>query len=87
MYKLNFTTAHQLKNFYLEHGFFALYDCSTEFGEVEIEHYSLLKSGEPISEDCQASHIIHLEDDAVLNILNRFLKTGTIRIHPNIFTV
>lgn len=87
MNKLHFTSAPKLRDFYLEHGFFALYDCSTEFGDVEIDHYSLLKSGEPVSTDCQATRITHLEDDAVLNILERFLKTGTVRIHPNNFTV
>jgi hypothetical protein len=87
MNKLHFTSATKLRDFYLEHGFFALYDCSTEFGDVEIDHYSLLRSGESVSADCQATRISYLEDDAVLNILERFLKTGTVRIHPNNFTV
>jgi hypothetical protein len=87
MNKLHFPSAPKLRDFYLEHGFFALYDCSTEYGDVEIDHYSLLKSGEPVSEDCQATRITNLEDDVALNILDRFLKTGTVRIHPNNFTV
>ena len=87
MEKLKFTSAEQLRQFYFDHGYYAVYDCSTEYGEVEIDHYSLLKSGEPVSPDCHATSITDLKDDAALNILNRFLKTGTVRIHPNIFTV
>jgi|1048.fasta_scaffold74925_2 hypothetical protein len=87
MNKLHFTSATKLRDFYLEHGFFALYDCSTEIGDIEIEHYSLLKSGQSVSPDCMASSIIQLEDDLALNILERFLKTGRVLVHPNHFTI
>lgn len=87
MTTLVFNSAEELRNFYLQQGYFALYDCSTEYGDVEIEHYSLMKSGEHVSPDCEAHQIIHLNDEAVLIILERFLKTGTVRIHPNHFTI
>jgi hypothetical protein len=87
MERLQFNTGDELRNFYLTQGYFALYDCSTEYGELEIEHYSLLKSGEDVSDGCEAHHIINLQDKSVLVILERFLKTGSVRIHPNNFTI
>lgn len=87
MEKLNFSSAAALRQFYLEHGYFAIYDCTTEIGDLEITHYSLLKSGETISPECLATGIMNLEDDSVLNLLDRFLKTGTVRIHPSIFQI
>jgi hypothetical protein len=87
MENLVFKSADYLREFYFDQGFFALYDCSTEIGDVEIEHYSLLKSGQSISPDCVASSIIQLEDDLALDILERFLKTGRVRIHPNHFSI
>lgn len=87
MQKLNFKTANQLRDFYLEHGFFAIYDCTTEYGDVDIEHYSLLRSGEGFSPDCFAHNVIDLIEDKSLHILDLFLKTGTVKIHPNIFSI
>jgi hypothetical protein len=87
MQKLRFKSANQLLQFYKEHGYFAIYDCSTEYSDMEIDHYSLLAVGDPISLGCEANRIIPLEDESVLIILDRFLKTGTVKIHPNIFSV
>jgi hypothetical protein len=87
MESLVFNSADHLREFYFDQGFFALYDCTTEIGDIEIEHYSLLKSGQSVSPDCVASSIIQLEDDLALNILERFLKTGQVRVHPNHFTI
>lgn len=87
MSKLHFLSSEELRQFYLNQGYFAIYDCSTEYGDVEIEHYSLIKSRENISQECVASEIISLNDDDVLTILDRFLKTGTVNIYPNHFTI
>jgi hypothetical protein len=87
MSKLLFLSSEELRQFYLNQGYFAIYDCTTEYGEVEIEHYSLMKSRETISRECVASQIISLNDDAVLTILDHFLKSGTVYIHPNHFTI
>ncbi|MEK0414541.1 MAG: hypothetical protein RL070_2029 [Bacteroidota bacterium] len=87
MHKLKFTTAEHLRDFYLEQGFFALYDCSVEYGDVEIQHYSLLRSGEKISPDCLGQNIIDMLEEDVNIILEKFLKTGTVRIHPNNFYI
>jgi len=87
MEKLTFLSASQLRDFYLEQGFFALYDCSTEYGETPIEHYSLLRSGDGISPQCFAHDVVNLRDEAALLILERFLKTGTVKIHPSTFLI
>ncbi len=87
MQKLRFTSAQQLRQFYKDHGFFAIYDCSTEFGEVDIDHYSLLSGGDNIALGCEASKIISLDDEGSITILDRFLKTGSVKIHPNIFSI
>lgn len=87
MDKLHFPSALQLRDFYLEQGFFALYDCVVEHSDPPIEHYSLLRSGDGISPQCFAHEVINLCDEAALLILDRFLNCGTVKIHPNIFSI
>ena len=87
MKKLTFKTAEQLRDFYLEQGYFAIYDCITEYGDIIIDHYSLLQSGEGVTPDCYANKIIDLLDERALDILERFLKCGNVKIHPSIFSI
>lgn len=87
MDKLNFSSALQLRDFYLEQGFFALYDCVIEESEPPIEHYSLLRSGDGISPQCFAHDVINLNSEVALVILEKFLKTGLVKIHPSAFLI
>lgn len=87
MTQLVFNTAEKLRAFYLEQGFFAIYDCSVESGEKEVHHYALLKPNEGISPGCHGLSILELNDDNALHIINEFLKTGNVQIHPKAFTL
>lgn len=87
MEKLSFKTPEELREFYLSQGFFAIYYCTSEAGEMEIEHFGLLKSGDTISNECFGSHILSLMDEHVLQILSKFLHTAQIVVHPRIFEI
>jgi hypothetical protein len=87
MNHLNFDSEEQLKQFYLQQGYFALHYCDTIPGEVEVDHYNLLKSGEQTALDCLSSNIISLNDEMALVIMRRFLHTGQVIIHPRHFTI
>lgn len=88
MIKLEFKDGQELSSFLTSQGFFAIYYCTNESGQdLDVDHYGLLKDGEAPSEECPANLIFKLLEDHAILILEKYLKTGTVKIFPNIFTI
>lgn len=88
MTKLRFKDGQELSSFLTSHGFFAIYYCTNESGhDLDVDHYGLLKDGEAPSEECPANLIFKLSEEQAILILERYLKTGSVQIFPNIFTI
>jgi hypothetical protein len=88
MLKLKFKDGQELSSFLTSHGFFAIYYCTNESGQdLDVDHYGLLKDGEAPSEECPANLIFKLSEKQATLILERYLKTGSVQIFPNIFTI
>jgi hypothetical protein len=88
MIPLKFNDGQELSSFLTSHGFFAIYYCTNENGQdLDVDHYGLLKDGEAPSEECPANLIFKLSDEQAVLILEKFLKTGGIKIFPNVFTI
>ena len=88
MIKLDFQDGQELSLFLTKHGFFAIYYCTNESGlDLDVDHYGLLKDGEAPSEDCPSNLIFKLSEDRAILILEKYLKTGSVKIFPNVFTI
>jgi hypothetical protein len=88
MIKLDFQDGQELSLFLTKHGFFAIYYCTNESGlDLDVDHYGLLKDGEAPSEECPSNLIFKLSEDRAILILEKYLKTGSVKIFPNIFTI
>lgn len=88
MIKLDFQDGQELSLFLTKHGFFAIYYCTNESGlDLDVDHYGLLKDGEAPSEECPSNLIFKLSEDRAILILEKYLKTGAVKIFPNIFTI
>ena len=88
MIKLEFKDGQELSSFLTSHGFFAIYYCTNESGQdLEVDHYGLLKDGEASSEECLANLIFKLSEEQAIIILEKYLKTGSVKIFPNVFTI
>jgi hypothetical protein len=88
MIQLEFKDGQELSLFLTSHGFFAIYYCTNESDQdLHIDHYGLLKDGEAPSQECPANLIFKLSDEQAILILEKFLKTGGIKIFPNVFTI
>ena len=88
MIKLDFQDGQELSLFLTKHGFFAIYYCTNESGlDLDVDHYGLLKDGEAPSEECPSNLIFKLSKDRAILILEKYLKTGSVKIFPNIFTI
>lgn len=88
MLKLKFKDGQELSSFLTSHGFFAIYYCANESGhDLDVDHYGLLKDGEAPSEECPANLIFKLSEEQATLILEKYLKTGSVQIFPNIFTI
>ena len=88
MIKLEFKDGQELSSFLTSHGFFAIYYCTNESGQdLEVDHYGLLKDGEAPSEECLANLIFKLSEEQAIIILEKYLKTGGVKIFPNVFTI
>jgi hypothetical protein len=88
MIKLDFQDGQELSLFLTKHGFFAIYYCTNESGlDLDVDHYGLLKDGEAPSEECPSNLIFKLSEDRAILILEKYLKTGSVKIFPNVFTI
>ena len=88
MIPLEFKDGQELSMFLTSQGFFAIYYCTTESREdLEIDYYGLIKNGESPTEDCVNNMIFELSESEAVYILDRYLKTGTVKIYPNVFTI
>jgi hypothetical protein len=88
MPKLEFKDGQELSSFLTTHGFFAIYYCTNESGQdLDVDHYGLLKDGETPSEECPRNLIFKLSEEQATLILEKYLKTGNVKIFPNVFTI
>lgn len=88
MIKLEFKDGQELSSFLTSQGFFAIYYCTNESKEdADVDYYGLLKDGESPLEDCAENLIFKLDDENAIYILEKYLKTGIVKIHPHIFTI
>lgn len=87
MAKLQFRSGQELSDFLIKNGFFAIYFCDTECSSFEIDIYGLLKDGATIPVDCTPDKLFHLNGEAAIQILERYLKVGNVRIFPTTFTI
>lgn len=88
MIKLEFKDGQELSSFLTSQGFFAIYYCVNESGQdIDIDHYGLLKDGEAPSEECPDNLIFKISEEHAIFILERCLKTGRVKIFPNVFTI
>jgi hypothetical protein len=85
MENLKFSSPEELLGFYFSQGYFALHYCENESGEIDISHYVLLRSGEQIGPECLKGEIYDLNDPYTLELIQRFLQTGQVIIHPRKF--
>lgn len=89
MQRIDFASAEALRDFYKAQGIFALY--LSEFQSVDkgktIEHYLLVKSGDELVPDGNASIIFNIDSPASLEIISQFLNTDEVLIHPTQFEI
>lgn len=85
---MNIKIEAELRNFIIERGFIAMYFCAFESDERgDIENYHLLEPGEDTSEGCADLGRIPLWSNEAVEILQRYLKTDTVRIFPDPLTL
>lgn len=85
-----FKSPQDLKNVLLSNGYielgFCMFESMVEGSVNEIEHYELLKPGQKIGNGCADLDRISLHSDAAREILELYINTDKVRIHPDIFS-
>lgn len=87
MTRLRFQSGQELREFLANQGYFAIFYCDTECADLEIDHFGLLADGDPIPSYCTPDKLFHLNGEVAVQILDRYLKIGNVKIFPSTFSI
>lgn len=87
METIKFETPKDLLQFYLDQGYFAMYYCANEASGLDISHFVLIRSGDRIGPECVNGEIYDLRDRYAFELVQHFLQTGQVVIHPHDFSI